>query len=204
MDDIIVVVVNNVRHLYPEWEENPGKMILRSKSSVTMLPAPSLLSSPDKHEARTLPFLDSEVEEERSIVHGAGEKAAHATWEKETVIRDGEGGEKGTRADGRVESTVTLTDSGFISVPESSLSGGSGLDDDETSSHDGSHCFKHSHGLVRCGPQASKTTRNKYSPEQLKTIQARVKDSLKNQGVYLYDPVTGAGERTGHVWSSLL
>lgn len=189
-----VVVVNNVRHLYTEWEENPGKIILRSKSSVTMLPAPSLSSAQDKHD------YEGEGTSERGAIHGAGEKAPHRTQEKDRGTCEKEKAEKGT-GEGRVESTVALTDSGFISVLDSSVSGGSGLDDDDT---DGSHSYKHSHTLARCGLQGSKATRSKYSPEQLKTIQARVKDSLKNQGVYLYDPVTGAGERTSLVCASLL
>ncbi len=37
-------------------------------------------------------------------------------------------------------------------------------------------------------------SREKYSPQQLRAIQERVKESLKRQGVYLYDPLTGAGK----------
>ena len=134
-----IVIVNNVRHLYTEWEENPNQMILKSKSSTTFLPLTSTsLQASD--------FIqDSENET------------------TDTVNRDG----------------VTHADSGFL---ESSLSGGSGLDDDDTS---------HS-SYVKCKSRG--VTRTKYSPAQLKTIQARVKDSLKNQGVFLYDPFTGAGK----------
>ena len=78
-----------------------------------------------------------------------------------------------------------------------SFGGGSGIDDD-------SHCNNIISSQQNCKTSLSlqkttkklvkdKTVREKYSPEQLKAIQARVKDSLKNQGVYLYDPFTGAG-----------
>lgn len=150
--------MNNVRHLYTEWEENPDKMILRSKSCVTLLP-----------------FASSA---EDSGMAGGSKLSFTADSEEESVTPGGEG----------VLSTVIQTDSGFLSVPESSISGGSGLDDDDTSSHDESSCSKHESCDV------DKESSTKYSPEQLQTIQARVKDSLKNQGVYLYDPVTGAGK----------
>lgn len=140
-------------------------MILRSKSSVILLPfTPSPTASQGNLATATSSPQDSEVK-------SSGTHRAEGSVERG---RDSKRGE---------EAVLTLTDSGFISVPESSVSGGS---DDDTSSHDG-----YPRMATRCLPQE---TRNKYSPEQLKTIQSRVKDSLKNQGVYLYDPVTGAGE----------
>lgn len=154
--------VNNVRHLYTEWEENPDKMILRSKSSVTLLPvAPMDAEDNDSTGTSKLSFLtDPEAEGNRDNCAPGG---------------------------GGAESTVMHADSGFLSVPESSVSGGSGPDDDDTSSHDESHSGRCRHS------KGSKNAHTKYSPQQLQTIQARVKDSLKSQGVYLYDPVTGAG-----------
>lgn len=178
-----LIAVSNVRHLYTEWEENPGKMILRSKSSVILLPfAPSLVASQDERATGTSFPPDSEAEgTTESAAHGAGGSVERG-GARERVTQRG------------VESAFTLTDSGFISVPESSVSGGSGLDDDDTSSHDDSHYFKHP---FMATTQGITVDRNRYSPQQLKTIQARVKDSLKNQGVFLYDPVTGAGETRG-------
>lgn len=138
----IIIAVNNVRHLYTEWEENPNQMILKSKSSITFLPL------------------------------------ASTSFQTTDFIQDSENEANDISGDG-----VTHADSGFL---ESSLSGGSGLDDDDTS-HSSYVKYK------------SRGVRIKYSPSQLKTIQARVKDSLKNQGVFLYDPFTGAGKDT--VWT---
>lgn len=139
LSGVHIVTVNSVRHLYTEWEENPNKMILKSKSSITFLPLTSTSFQANDF------IQDSENEA------------------NDAVSRDG----------------VTHAD---ISVLESSLSGGSGLDDDDTS-HSSYVKYK-SRGVIR----------TKYSPSQLKTIQARVKDSLKSQGVFLYDPFTGAGK----------
>ncbi len=165
-------VVNNVRHLFTEWEENPDKMILRSKSSVTLL---ALTPSQDQLAADTskLFFPDSE---------GEGNAESVADGNKE------------------VESIAMHADSGFISVPASS-SDGSGLDDNAFSGDD-PPCIA-THAGRRCHkPRAAADKASNYSPEQLQTIQARVKDSLKNQGVYLYDPVTGAGIYTSSMhWS---
>ena len=151
--------MNNVRHLYTEWEENPDKMILRSKSAVTFLPL-LMQDKPVLEEGKVfLPEIDGEVQSEHQeyCMHfGEKEMGSHV-------------------------------DSGFISVPESSMSSGSGLEDNDSSSHSDSPPLK-----------SVQEKRTKYSPEQLKTIQARVKDSLKNQGVYLYDPVTGAGMQNLH------
>lgn len=76
-------------------------------------------------------------------------------------------------------------------VAESSLSG---VDDNATchSPSDKAPVSEDKHKPLLTNKGVKTVT--KYSPEQLKAIQARVKDSLKNQGVYLYDPITGAGE----------
>lgn len=202
--------MNNVRHLYTEWEENPDKLILRSKSDLTLLPlSPLMTSQSDKYL-----FVSKSSEQDSN----ASNLEANGSNSEENIT--GEDLEYGMKSVVAIESEAMITiethgigsvithaDSGFISVPESSLSAGSSLDDDITSrssSHDPPLCEKPKHhanvaakrergrGRERAA-EGDRATRAKYSPEQLKAIQSRVKDSLKNQGVYLYDPITGVG-----------
>ena len=179
-----------MRHLYAEWEENPTELILRSKSGVTFLPA--VVSGPSGQQSS----IDEQTEEQRDPQTALLANTDEPSSDKERV-------------------QITYEDSGFLSVPDGSLSsGGSSLDEDTAALSDSMHKpapsappasvsgAPHSKTQQRSAGKGNKShaevekenrARAKYSPEQLKAIQARVKDSLKNQGVYLYDPFTGAG-----------
>lgn len=188
-----IIAVKNVRHLYTEWEENPDKMILRNKSSITFLPLPLSLPSVIKPDLEDLDHKAEPTVDPKS--------------DPKVDLK--------AKIDSDNDDVVTHVDSGFISVPES---GGSGLDNDITSPTDdntfaryecstnpssqrfredvstnpSSHRFREDVSTREDVTEGERLAR-KYSPEQLKDIQARVKDSLKSQGVYLYDPLTGAG-----------
>ncbi len=202
---VVVCPVHNVRHLYTEWEENPDKIILRSKSFTTFLPLSSASFTLIPSEETTPPPT-------RDPSHPVDEYCSLGPESLKTALQGNAGGflSAGESADsagsGRgkgacQKSVVKHADSGFISVQESSSSGGSSHEDDATSlavSH-GNHYRKHKPAVTRLSKKQLLQERDeekmiKYSPEQLKVIQARVKDSLKNQGVYLYDPITGAGD----------
>ena len=201
-----------MRHLYTEWEEFPKELIVRSKTKVTFLPS---TTSAKKQYAQD---CDRKDENDLEVGENTASTKTESTVEykieeelegdrKESSLRDAEEKEE-------VDNTAITSSIAKISFqdirdpvpsqspllcpgPPPSLSPQLLSYSSSSSSSPPSVPLHHSNQnqkpLERRGEERREGQREKYSPEELKAIQARVKSSLENQGVFLYDPVTGAG-----------
>ena len=199
-------LVNNVRHLYTEWEEFPTELIIRSKTKVTFLPNPitsSLTDAPPYKEDRSSDNAISSKTEECETMRGSeGVEGTQNFYHYK--------GEEKEVADCVAITSLTSKRS-FQDIVEAPAllactpcprGASSLLLSSSSSSASSLPSLPHDHFSRSKKPQderedkeGKREQREKFSPEELKAIQARVKSSLENQGVFLYDPVTGAGEQ---------
>ena len=170
---LFLLAVNNVRHLYTEWEEFPAELIIRNKSKVTFLSA----SDSEKMSAQSHEKNDIVSEATTSCSCSPGMQRMSTSRVDKKAGKRGEGK--------TVTSSKNTRES--LSLPLSTTS--------PACSHPPSHFsrFGKNHHKESEEKTGKDVHREKYSPEELKVIQDRVKSSLENQGVFLYDPVTGAG-----------
>jgi len=173
---IILLVVNNVRHLYTEWEEFPSQLIVRSKNKVTFLPSnhSGITAISDMRNDDTLPATPSSNPQESRRCE------VPSTSHSEQKTRK--------KADKGNKTSATKSFRGNLSL---SL-GLSNSNNNPAKPHFTRLKKSYPHDLDERSSREEQ--REKYSPEELKVIQERVKSSLERQGVFLYDPVTGAGK----------